>query len=251
LIAGAGFVTQAKRFLSQFGTSLPKSTIQRLGLITTTQKNQALVSEWDLSLMFLINREWTHPFLDWLMPAVSAINCWTPVIVASVLLVIWRQRKYGLLLVGCLGLSVLVSDCVISYSLKKIVTRPRPTDSVLGVKVRSLAKTKPEFMRLFLGSIERDSVLKVPPIGPTPPHLGKSFPSSHTMNMFAVATVLAFYHRRLGWWMYGLAALVAYSRVYVGSHWPSDIPPSIGLGLLVGLGVSVLMRHLSRRWLAV
>ena len=71
------------------------------------------------------------------------------------------------------------------------------------------------------------------------------------MNMFAVATVLAFYRRRLGWWMYGIAALVSYSRVYVGSHWPSDIPPSMGLGLLVGLAVAVLMQKLSRRWLVV
>jgi undecaprenyl-diphosphatase len=209
------------------------------------------MSEWDLSVLLLINREWTHPFLDWLMPAISTISAWTPVIVALVLLAIWQHGKRGLLLVGCLILAVVVSDCLVSYSLKKMVKRPRPTDSVMGVKVRSLARAKPDFMRLFLPPVERPSMIKVLPGSPISSSVGNSFPSSHTMNMFAVATVLAFYRRRYGWWMYGIAALVSYSRIYVGSHWPSDIPPSMGLGLLVGLAVAVLMQQLSRRWLAV
>jgi undecaprenyl-diphosphatase len=209
------------------------------------------MNEWDLSLLFLINREWTNPFLDWFMCAISTISAWTPVIAVLVLLAIWRHGKRGLLLVGCLILAVVVSDSLVSYSLKKTVKRPRPTDSVLGVKVRSLARAKPDFMRLFLPPIERDSTIKVSPDVPLSSRVGNSFPSSHTMNMFAVATVLAFYRRRYGWWMYGIAALVSYSRVYVGSHWPSDIPPSMGLGLLVGLAVAVLMQKLSRRWLAV
>lgn len=206
------------------------------------------MNHWDHDLLRLINREWAHPFLDWFMPAITTISAWTPLIVLLVLGLLWRQGKRGLLLVGCLFLAVVVSDCLVSYPLKKLVKRPRPTDSVLGVKVRSLARAKPEFMRLFLPPVERASELKAQPNQPVPAHIGNSFPSSHTMNMFAVATVLAFYSRRLGWWMYGLAALVSYSRLYVGSHWPSDLPPSMGLGLLVGLGVAVLMKRIQHRW---
>jgi len=46
--------------------------------------------------------------------------------------------------------------------------------------------------------------------------------------------VIALFFRRWGLPMYGLAAAVAYSRVYVGAHWPSDIVPSIALGLING-----------------
>lgn len=204
---------------------------------------------WDLNLLFAINRQWAHPFLDWLMPAISTISAWTPVIAVLVLLMIWRQGKRGLLVIGCLFLAVVISDSVVSYSLKKLVKRPRPTDSVLDIKVRGLGHAKPDFLRLFQPPTERPSQIKVQPETADTPRVGNSFPSSHTMNMFAVATVLAFHRRRLGWWMYGLAALVAYSRIYVGSHWPSDIPPSIGLGILVGLGVAALMKRLSQRWL--
>lgn len=61
------------------------------------------------------------------------------------------------------------------------------------------------------------------------------------MNMFALATVIALFHRRWGMVMYVIAALVAYSRIYVGAHWPSDIPPSIGMGILVGWVVTRLI----------
>jgi undecaprenyl-diphosphatase len=73
---------------------------------------------------------------------------------------------------------------------------------------------------------------------------GKSFPSSHTVNMFAVATVAACFYRRFGLVLYLLAAAVAWSRIYCGAHWPSDIPPSMALGVLTGLGVVFFISRL-------
>jgi undecaprenyl-diphosphatase len=60
---------------------------------------------------------------------------------------------------------------------------------------------------------------------------GRSFPSAHTTNMIAVALVTACFYRRWGWLAFIPALLVAYSRIYTGSHWPSDIVTSIFLSL--------------------
>jgi undecaprenyl-diphosphatase len=64
------------------------------------------------------------------------------------------------------------------------------------------------------------------------PHSG-AFPSGHTSAAFAAATVIAWASRRLAAPAYLLAALVAWSRVYVGVHWPLDVIGGAVLGTLV------------------
>jgi undecaprenyl-diphosphatase len=76
---------------------------------------------------------------------------------------------------------------------------------------------------------------------------GGSFPSSHTMNMFALATAVALWSRRWGALLYVLAALVAYSRLYCAVHWPSDVFPSIGMGILIGWAMPRLLLRLADR----
>jgi len=198
---------------------------------------------WDLQLLTQINRGWTHSWLDWLMPAVSAINAWIPLFAVVVLLVLWRGGKQGRLMLLCIALAVGIGDGVVSNTLKKTVGRVRPRDAVTGLIVRDLAPGKPDFVRLFQAPQQH-------PSKPRKETRGKSFPSSHTVNMFALATVIALFHRRWGIVLYGLAALVAYSRLYVAAHWPSDLPPSMALGVLVGLGTVALVRWVERKWMA-
>jgi membrane-associated phospholipid phosphatase len=59
------------------------------------------------------------------------------------------------------------------------------------------------------------------------------FPSGHSFSAFAVAEVYGDEYGR--WISYPLAALVAYSRVYVQDHWPSDVVAGSILGVVVGV----------------
>jgi undecaprenyl-diphosphatase len=68
------------------------------------------------------------------------------------------------------------------------------------------------------------------------PHTG-AFPSGHAASAFAAATVIAWASRRLAVPAYLLAALVAWSRVYVGVHWPLDVIGGAALGTLVAIAL--------------
>ena len=73
------------------------------------------------------------------------------------------------------------------------------------------------------------------------PHTG-SFPSGHAATAFACATVIAWASPRLAVPAFVLAALVAWSRVYVGVHWPLDVLGGAALGVLVATALLKLAR---------
>jgi len=74
-----------------------------------------------------------------------------------------------------------------------------------------------------------------------------SFPSGHAATSFACATVLTAYEPRLAPLWIVLASAVAFSRVYVGVHYPLDVIVGAALGVVVGLGVLYVTRALRRR----
>lgn len=125
-------------------------------------------------------------------------------------LMIWggkRGRTAALLVV----LVIVCADQLSSSLIKPLVNRPRPCHTVDGVPVV-------DHVHLLVGCGG-----------------GKSFPSSHAVNNFAVATLFAFFYKRARVWVFLWAALVALSRVAVGVHFPSDI---FG-GALIGSGVAI------------
>ncbi|SES16271.1 undecaprenyl-diphosphatase/undecaprenyl-diphosphatase [Pedococcus cremeus] len=72
-----------------------------------------------------------------------------------------------------------------------------------------------------------------------------SFPSDHAVMAGAVAAGLTIAHRRLGALAWVAAVLMAFTRVYIGAHYPWDVAAGLVLGSLVALlGWLVLRRPL-------
>ena len=73
-----------------------------------------------------------------------------------------------------------------------------------------------------------------------------AFPSGHAATSFAAATMLSFAFPRFAPFLYVLAAAVAFSRVYVGVHYPLDVLGGALLGVLVATALRLLVTNRRR-----
>lgn len=81
-------------------------------------------------------------------------------------------------------------------------------------------------------------------LAPCPAPDDWSFPSNHATLAAALATGIAVTRRVMAWLVLPLAVLVAFSRVFLGVHYPHDVAVGLALGAAVALlGARVLVRR--------
>src|ERR1700758_5527410 len=198
------------------------------------------------TLLLFINREWTNPFLDWLMATLTNFEVWLPILVIATLILLWRGnfRVRSFVIVTLVTLAF--TDGVFNQFTKKMVNRPRPVQSLAEVREVSLQKKTPAILGIFLPVHVSFSQ---PPAGPV---IGRSFPSGHAMNNTVIATMAILFFGRLGALYIIPAGIVSYSRIYCGSHWPSDVIVSIVLGigfsLILASIANMVYQRLTSKW---
>ena len=136
------------------------------------------------------------PFLDEIMPVITHLGSggFVWIFIVFVLLCFKKYRKTGIVAM----VALIIGTLIFTFAMKNIVARERPFNQEIGL----LSATE----------------LLIPP-----PSDKYSFPSGHTLSGFAVAVSVFMYKKRFGAFCLVLAALIAFSRLYLYVHFPSDI----------------------------
>lgn len=161
----------------------------------------------DLPILDWIAANLRCAFLDAVMPVITLLGdggvFW--ILVAVALLFFPKYRKVGLGMGAALILGVLVCN----VTMKPLFARIRPYDYQLehyGKTIELLISAQHDF----------------------------SFPSGHTLASFEAATVLAIHNRKVGIPALILACLIAFSRLYLYVHYPTDVLFAVAMGIGFG-----------------
>ncbi|RLI51484.1 hypothetical protein DRO61_02340 [Candidatus Bathyarchaeota archaeon] len=156
------------------------------------------ISSLDASILVQINPALTNPLLNTIFFVVTQMGRVSVVILFSLLFYFFGYKKESILIV----ISLLIGTIAI-FLLKELISRPRP-------------------------------FLTLPTIIPFINELGTSFPSGHSTRLFVFSAVVT---RKLSLFsscLYLLSLLVAFSRLYLGIHYPLDVFFGAILGWTIG-----------------
>lgn len=178
------------------------------------------------------------------MPAISYADIWTPFFVIAAMAFLIFGGFRGRAFVFCTALAIGLSNAAVA-PLKHAVERPRPKQ-VQTVRMIELQKTRPKILSIFKKPTIRLSTEA------ERARSGASFPSGHTNNNTVIALCCTIFYRRWGKLYWIIAAAVAYSRIYLGAHWPSDIFATVFLAagetlLILALCELIWQKIVSRR----
>jgi apolipoprotein N-acyltransferase len=168
----------------------------------------------DSALFHLLNGSFHWAPIDVLFYTASEVKHFYLLLLLVLALLIWKGGVKGRVAAILCVTALTVSDQVASHAIKPLVDRPRPCAVEPGAVV--------------LGGCGE----------------GKSFPSTHASDSVAVVTVLLAFFPKRKWWLVALAAVIGYSRIHLGAHYPLDVLA----GALLGYGVGKVLL-LARGWM--
>ena len=167
-----------------------------------------LAVSFDLPILDWIAANLWCPVLDTVMPIITMFGdggiFW--IAISVILLFTKKYRKTGLSMAFALSMGLLICNII----LKPGVARIRPYDFQMEYFSREI--------QLIAGGMH-----------------DFSFPSGHTIASFEACTALMLGNKKFGIPATVLAVLVAFSRLYLYLHYPTDVIVSIILGTLFGI----------------
>lgn len=164
-----------------------------------------MITQLDFQILSWVAEHLRCGFLDAIVPPITYLGeagaVW--ILLALTLLLIPKTRKLGLAVAAALVLDLLVCNVL----LKPLVARPRPFS--------------------YLDAVP-DLLIKAP--------TDWSFPSGHTAASFAASFALLFSKSGKRLWVPAmvLSALIAFTRIYLGVHFPSDVLGGFLVGIFCG-----------------
>ena len=176
----------------------------------------------DRALFALINQTLAWPPLDGVFLVITHKYFYVGAAALTAIYLPARYRRPGIYCVIAAAAAVGLADLTTVRLLKPLFARARPPFAL-------------ETVRLLL-----------PHQAPSP-----AFPSAHAANTFAFAFVVFTEYKRVGAALAGVALVVAYSRVYVGVHYPLDAVGGAMWGMFIGIcAVSgrFYLGAFARRW---
>ena len=176
----------------------------------------------DKSIMIFLNKDISNPVFDLIMPVITSKDFLTVIGLILIFYLLFFGGKRGKIAFLILLFSAGMSDAICAQIIKPWVGRVRPSHEFI------------DYINLLVSKG------------------GKwSFPSNHAANSFAFATVLSYFFEQKKVMLYTLASIIAFSRVYVGVHYPLDIICGAIVGYILSwfvlsIWVIIKMRELKR-----
>ena len=174
----------------------------------------SLIQQLDISILLYIKDNMHSPIMDKIMVIITSLGnggaVW--IIIAALLIINKKYRAIGFMALGALLLSTVLGEGI----LKHVVQRVRPSADIPAINILI---TKP---------------------------LSYSFPSGHTTSSFAAAGILAKYFKHYAFYFFSLASLIAFSRLYLYLHYPTDILGGIVLGLVCNGIIICLFNYITK-----
>lgn len=157
----------------------------------------------DTAVMDFVQQNFHNPVTDAVFPALTYLGEYGMIWIVAALCMLFfkKSRTCGMLCLCALAAAYLFGEVF----LKNVIGRARPFESF------------PDIPLLI------------------PPPESFSFPSGHSASSFTAAVVIFWYNKKAGTAALVLAALIAFSRVFLFVHYPTDIIAGAVLGTFFGI----------------